>query len=89
MRKRLLFDPFILQVIISNIPSTIVLGLIPVISKNMGASLAFVGIFFLLARCGMVFGSFFITKLLSKWPPHVIGAAVEYLNCLLSFMIFF
>lgn len=88
MKKKLLLDPFILQVIISNIPSTIVLGLIPVISKNMGASIIFIGVFFLLARTGMVVGSFFSTKLMSKWPPHVIGAVVEYANCLLSLVIF-
>lgn len=89
MRKNLLLDPFILQVVISNIPSTIVLGLIPVISKNMGLSIVFVGVFFLLARCGMMLGGFFSTRLLSKWTPHIIGMTVEYVNCILSLIIFF
>lgn len=87
MNKKMILDPFVLQVIISNIPSSIVLGLIPVLSQHMGMSLVDIGIFFLLVRSGSVIGSFFAPRLLSKWAPHVIGAVAEYINCILSLII--
>ncbi len=85
----LIVNPFVLQVIISSMPSVLVTGLMPVLSQPLGLSLAGLGLIFLLLRSGNIFGSLLAPRILEKLAPHKLGTSAELINCVSSLLILF
>ncbi|KAB8032098.1 MFS transporter [Fluviispira multicolorata] len=72
-------NPFVLQVLISNVPTVLTNGFIPILSSSFGTSLLSLGMFFFLMRIGNVVGSIISPLIHNKFAPHKIGIVAELL----------
>ncbi|KAB8029029.1 MFS transporter [Fluviispira multicolorata] len=82
-------NPFVLQVIISNVPSVLTSGFIPILGSSFGASIVNLGLFFFLMRLGNVIGSVVSPAIHNKYEPHKIGIISELLFFVTSSLILF
>ncbi|WP_186645664.1 MFS transporter [Fluviispira vulneris] len=82
-------NPFILQVIISNVPSVLTSGFFPILGSSFGAAIVNIGLFFFLLRIGNVIGSLISPKIANKYEPHKIGTVSEVLFAITTFLILY
>ncbi|BBH52703.1 hypothetical protein [Fluviispira sanaruensis] len=80
-------NPFVLQVIISNVPSFLTSGFFPILGNSFGASVVNIGLLFFLLRIGNIVGSLISASINNKYEPHKIGSASEVLFSLTTFLI--
>lgn len=83
------FNPFLIQVIISNVPTVLTNGFIPILGSSFGTGLVSLGVFFFLMRLGNVVGSIIAPFLQSRYLPHKIGIVSELLFFVTTSLILF
>ncbi|KAB8037849.1 hypothetical protein GCL60_11790 [Silvanigrella paludirubra] len=83
------FNPFLFQVLISNVPTVLTNGFIPILGSSFGTSLVSLGVFFFLMRFGNVVGSIISPLIHNRFLPHKIGTISELLFFVTTSLILF
>jgi hypothetical protein len=79
---------FVLQIIISSLPSVLVVASLPIIGTSLGMTIAQVGFLFLLARLGAIAGSQIAPYLAERWDVRKISVVCELISLLLASVLY-
>jgi|GEM_PF-3623582 len=83
-------NSFTLQTLISNLPTVVVSGVLPLLATGLGFSVSDIGFLFLLARLGAVIGAQIGPKVLQLFSgrSYLACSFVEFINMLISLLLF-
>lgn len=88
--KNVFFNSFTLQALISNLPTVVVSGVLPLLAAGLGLSVFEIGVLFLLARMGAVIGAQIGPRYLHllSGRSYLACSLVEFFNLILSLLLF-